>query len=1373
MKALHLRKSLSILLALLLVCSVAYSEEHLHTYGEWVDQGDGTQSRQCTICQYVDTAELPVQKEQQPATETEQVQEPKTLRTITYSANGVKKTVSKESFALSVIPTPEKVKLAIPEGMEFSYWSAGGKTYYAGEKFGADESQIPTTLVANWKEIVQPEPEIEVAPEGESKPDGEAKPEGENKPDGEVKPEGESKPDGEVKPEGESKPDSEVKPESESKPDGEAKPESESKPDGEAKPDDESKLDGEAKPDDESKLDGEAKPEGESKLDGEVKPEGENTFDNNKSVENIEAIPSVDSSFLVTDETNEEKKADSDSANIEVPANTLLALNTSSNLSLNSEDEEPSTVNTITVYHVGDQSKSVEYVQGQTVLSPEAHGLSIVEGQQFAGWNTQADGTGANYQVGDSIDANAVPTDLYAQFSVSETEALNIVTVYHVGDQSKSVEYASNQTIPSPEALGLSIAEGQQFDGWNTQVDGTGSVNYQVGDSIDANAVPTDLYAQFSVGETETLNIMTVYHVGDQSKSVEYASDQTVPSPEALGLPVAEGQLFEGWNRQPEGTDDVMYQAGDALDPAAVPSDLYGQFTDATAADAAMEIMPLALLDYAVTSVAYYRNGNADRDGGQPIIRADKTAADGSILAVWPGYHFVNWYDHNNNHYAYGATLPTTTKDPSGVLTLYAQWAADTGLNLPGMTISVSVDKTGAYPGDEVFYTLNVRNDSNATVAMDLWDQLPEALELIDANGGTVSNGNCKWLGISIAAGQTISRNMRARIKAGAQADAEIENTAFIASINGTEVFRSDMKIASAKTKVLRKVIYDGNGGVLKNGATAYTDTVNTGAVLRNDQLGTFERAGYRFVGWVDSKGMAAYAPGDTLYRFAFLDGPLTLVAQWTESVANLSISVTTAQNGLFRGGVANYVITIANTGTASASNVVLADQATMDQTSASQQIALQGVSHSLSKNDNNGYVEWVIGEIPAGQSVQRTISYKVLEGSILTQLSNHATITSINGIAAGGNLTSTVTTAVSSRLVVYNANGGVVGATGEQRFTSGGMQVLDNSVVNMNRAGYAFAGWNTLANGSGATRKAGEVIQDTELNQNHTYELYALWNPVYIVSIGAAANRTVVTSKELITYTVTVTNSGMAATPALVIKDTLPVNGRFVSVKLSVGTFDNNNAQWAINGLPANSSATMEIVVEANGTLTQDEKIINQASVIAIGTDPVPAGLTACATVTADVRNGDLRVTNRVFGNGASYSRDFPFTMILRNPDGGLVTGYYTYIYSDGTTGVYSAELPMEFELRHNESIYFPNLPAGTRFSVEETNHRGYSLKSYGSAGVIQGVSTAGFENSRYRNTDIPKTGYGEGSWMLLALLLPLLAAAFLLIRKPKRAKQ
>lgn len=120
------------------------------------------------------------------------------------------------------------------------------------------------------------------------------------------------------------------------------------------------------------------------------------------------------------------------------------------------------------------------------------------------------------------------------------------------------------------------------------------------------------------------------------------------------------------------------------------------------------------------------------------------------------------------------------------------------------------------------------------------------------------------------------------------------------------------------------------------------------------------------------------------------------------------------------------------------------------------------------------------------------------------------------------------------------------------------------------------------------------------------------------------------------------------------------------------------------------------------------------------------------------DTETGTLTISKRLTGTGltdSDYTKTFKFKITLTGPDGAALTGRY-YFYGTDKSGY--IENGGEFPLHHDESITILGLPAGTKYTVEETDANQGGWYAFPKSGKITGtvaahrVHIAGFQNSK-----------------------------------------
>ncbi|MCL2443982.1 MAG: InlB B-repeat-containing protein, partial [Treponema sp.] len=174
---------------------------------------------------------------------------------------------------------------------------------------------------------------------------------------------------------------------------------------------------------------------------------------------------------------------------------------------------------------------------GSSITLPGGSGLTR-SGFTFGGWNTNASGTGTNYNVG----ATYTPTGnvtLYAKWDVIVSNNYTVTFNNNGGTGTTP----SSQTVPNgtsiilPSGCGLSRS-GYTFAEWNTNSAGTGT-NYSAGSSFAFNSNVT-LYARWNAVTTVTFNSNGGSSV--ESQTVNSGSIATRPAD-----PTRTGFTFDNW----------------------------------------------------------------------------------------------------------------------------------------------------------------------------------------------------------------------------------------------------------------------------------------------------------------------------------------------------------------------------------------------------------------------------------------------------------------------------------------------------------------------------------------------------------------------------------------------------------------------------------------------------------------------------------------------------------------------------------------------------------------------------------------------------------------------------------------------------------
>ena len=269
-----------------------------------------------------------------------------------------------------------------------------------------------------------------------------------------------------------------------------------------------------------------------------------------------------------------------------------------------------------------------------------------------------------------------------------------------------------------------------------------------------------------------------------------------------------------------------------------------------------------------------------------------------------------------------------------------------------------------------------------------------------------------------------------------------------------------------------------GSGGEASIEANTYTVNFNpnggsgsmdnqdfTYDIAQNLTANGFTRTGYTFVGWNTAANGTGNSYGDSAYvnnLTSEQNGTVTLYAQWTVNTYTINYNLA---GGTASGNPTSYTVE----------------------------------SQAITLNDPTR-----TGYIFAGWT-----------GTGLSEAST--TVTIATGSTGDRNYTATWT--ANSYTVKFDPNGGDGGSMADQSFTYDTAQNLTGN--GFTRTGYTFAGWNTAANGSGASYSNNEEVENLTAAANGSVTLYAQWTVnTYTVTLHLNGGKFVEGTQDVTSYT-------------------------------------------------------------------------------------------------------------------------------------------------------------------------------------------------------------------------------------------------------------
>ncbi|MCL2220399.1 MAG: InlB B-repeat-containing protein [Chitinispirillia bacterium] len=260
---------------------------------------------------------------------------------------------------------------------------------------------------------------------------------------------------------------------------------------------------------------------------------------------------------------------------------------------------------------------------GSNVTLASGSGLTRT-GYTFAGWNTNAQGTGTNHNAGASFTPNA-NTTMYARWTQNQATTYTVTYNANGGTgtapATQTVNAGSSVTLASGSGL---TRTGYTFAGWNTSANGQGA-NHNAG----ANFTPTantTMYARWTQNQATTYTVTYNANGGTgtapSAQTVNAGSSVTLASGSGL---TRTGFTFGGWNTNAGGSG-TNYNAGASFTPTANVT-LYARWIAATATT------------YTLTINA--GTGGTVNPSGQQTV--EEGAAFNISASANSGYSFTSW----------------------------------------------------------------------------------------------------------------------------------------------------------------------------------------------------------------------------------------------------------------------------------------------------------------------------------------------------------------------------------------------------------------------------------------------------------------------------------------------------------------------------------------------------------------------------------------------------------------------------------------------------------------------------------------------------------------------------------------------------------
>jgi uncharacterized repeat protein (TIGR02543 family) len=763
---------------------------------------------------------------------------------------------------------------------------------------------------------------------------------------------------------------------------------------------------------------------------------------------------------------------------------------------------------------------------GSTTTVSANTGTLVKTGYTFAGWNTAADGSGTDYAAGATVTyPSSGTTTLYAQWTA---------VLYSLSYNANGGVNSTNGATPSQSAnSGATVTlaastynptrAGYTFDGWYTTSTGAGGTLYAPGaTNYSMPAVNTVLYAKWTaVNYNITYDKNDASATGAQSDTTNYNlnAQVTVLGRNDMAL---SGYRFVGWNTAANGSG-LDYVAGNTFNMPLNGITLYAKWVlssvvltydanggnNAPPADTHTANTPIALPSTIPTKDGYTFLGWCTNLSSCPSpLRpsGDYTtpATDGVLYAKWAAIDYTFIYNTNGGIAGAGAPTSITGLNVGGLVTIYVvdgSHAAPsrTGYSFTGWNAAANGSSTN-YTGGST-YTMGA---GNYTIYAQ-WLGDPFTLTYNSNGGGALSSATEVRRAGSISNITSTTPTRTGYTFSSWNTAANGSGQTYGASGSLT-MPAENVTLYAQWTLVNNGVSYNANNG---SGAPSGSNYNFDEEVTVSSAIPT--RSGYTFTGWNTQSGGGGntYTGADT---FNMPNQPVVLYAQWSVTAYVL---IYDANGGVNAQASSNkdYATTVTVT-SAAPTKAGYDFQGWNTAQAGSGTSRTAGSTFSMPASNLTLYAQWSLATFTVyynanggsgsinpqpgryGSTITLSNSTPIRNGYTFAGWNTAPDASGVDYTGGGtltlpaNNVTLYAKWTATPYTLTYSANGGDTASVPAAETGKNVGEAVTLSATVPTKTGYWFNGWNSEANGNGATYSS--AANFTMPASNVT--LYAVW---------------------------------------------------------------------------------------------------------------------------------------------------------------------------------------------------------------------------------------------------------------------------------------
>jgi uncharacterized repeat protein (TIGR02543 family) len=357
------------------------------------------------------------------------------------------------------------------------------------------------------------------------------------------------------------------------------------------------------------------------------------------------------------------------------------------------------------------------YTVGSSVSVADQSTLSK-SGYTFAGWNTEADGSGTSRAPGSTFAMPAGNVTLYARWTADDYTVSydgNGATGGDVPVDGSSYTVGDTVSVANPSTLDRT---GHSFSAWNTESDGSGTTR-TAGSTFAMPGTNVTLYAQW------TPNDYAITYDGNGSDggtvpppgTYTYQTSATIADPGTMSLT---DKVFTSWNTLDDGTGDD-YSPGATIQMPANDVTLYAQWETASGTQTSDAAEGIAFHLRYVRPGDYYVGGiTGDHDyTGMTNVTIGSGYWVGETEVTYELWYAVRSWAESSGGYSFANSGREGHDGTDGAIPTTANQEPVTSINWRDAMIfcnalSEAAGKTPVYYTDSG-YTTPCRNSSSVT----------------------------------------------------------------------------------------------------------------------------------------------------------------------------------------------------------------------------------------------------------------------------------------------------------------------------------------------------------------------------------------------------------------------------------------------------------------------------------------------------------------------------------------------------------------------------------------------------------------------------------------------------------------------------------